>query len=784
MKINTVEIYEYAQPEEPLLRLSSGVRNRVNFAVKVVLSKGVDTRVGYAEGLIPSKSGLGFPNRAKILLHEVSDKIEGSDAAAINEEKIERISEEVVVAKELRKSFLGKTDRMLEGFKEAVVETVSTAVLRAKENIDPAEYAILGGKKSQDNSDLVSGIQVVSYKEPIARSFLPLNYNIDEGDKVNLLVKFSCDQGGEASGFYAEGLVPSLSGRGFPERAKLLLDEVYSQLTSQVNLIAASPLPKVELRFLVEKAADGLNLQKVDKDGNPKQDRLLKGYINTTIQVFNEALSRLKADEPVGQYLDLSHTAEVRGGDINKLVAFYEHMLPTVKEYQCYPEMPWPTFEGRKPCIYEDVPYLRPLGGNGSKGHMLERQALAYGLQTIRYSKGAFVASDKNNHQINFKWSRSPISSNVSLALTTHKEATRARLRRKGVPVPRGRLFKNGDYKSGIEFAERIGYPVVCKPATGVRGIGVFANIQSPSHLNKAFEMYKDSQLGGDDFIIEKHIPGKDYRIVVLNGKVLAAILREPASVVGDGKHNIAELVMHKNMFRRENPHLWARPIKCNDALLFQLERLGRSFTDIPNEGETVILGNSCSLSQGGDSVDVLDEMHPSIIQASEASVEAIPGLEYCGVDFLLEDHTKPLSEQTAGICELNAHAAIGNCEYPFFGSPREVARNFLKRCAELKSVDISEQPAKELSLKIKVRGKVTGVGYRKWFAAKAEEFGLHGWVQNVHSREVEAVIYGPTIPASALAAAAVLGPANALPTSVRTTHVAKPETNIFEIRG
>jgi D-alanine-D-alanine ligase-like ATP-grasp enzyme/acylphosphatase len=780
MNMNSVEICEYEKVEAPLLKSRDSYQEEVNFAIKFSLPG--SKAAGYAEGLMPSKSGLGFPNRGKALLYETANRIKKLDSSRLSKSDIESVCETVIEDKKLRKSLFGKPDKMLDGFKSAVVNTLSDAALRAKMSENPSGYLLKTGQQGEVESSKVSGIQVVSYKEPVARSFASYE-EADQNKNVNVMVKLAGSGESTLAGYYAEGYMPSLSGRGFPQRAKLLLDEAYAQLVSSIDTVVASPLPKVELTLLVEKIADTLDLQKRDQEGNLTKDNFLQGYKKAVVQVFFEAVERFKLGSRTSEYLVLSHSPNVRGGEINKLVAFYEHMLPVVKEYKCYPEMPWPTFEGRKPCLYDDVPYLRPLGGNGSKGHMLERQALAYGLQTIRYSKGAFVASDKKKHEINFKWSRSPISSNVSLSLTTHKEATRARLRRKGVPVPRGRLFKNGDYESGIEFAERIGYPVVCKPATGVRGIGVFANIQSLSHLNKAFEMYKDSQLGGDDFIIEKHIPGKDYRIVVLNGKVLAAILREPASVVGDGKHNIAELVMHKNMFRRENPHLWARPIKCNDALLFQLERIGKRFTDIPKEGETVILGNSCSLSQGGDSVDVLDEMHPSIIEASEASVKAIPGLEYCGVDFLLEDHTKPLSEQIAGICELNAHAAIGNCEYPFFGTPREVARNFLKRCAELKSVEISPQPAKELSLKIKVRGKVTGVGYRKWFAAKAEEFGLQGWVRNASSREVEAVIYGPTIPASALAAAAVLGPAKAIPTSVRTSHVAKPENNTFEIR-
>src|SRR5699024_515416 len=82
----------------------------------------------------------------------------------------------------------------------------------------------------------------------------------------------------------------------------------------------------------------------------------------------------------------------------------------------------------RQPNVYSEVPYLHPLGPNGTKRHMMERQALALGMSTVRFSKGAFLASDSVHGPLLFKWSRSPLSTASSLALCTHKEATRLRL--------------------------------------------------------------------------------------------------------------------------------------------------------------------------------------------------------------------------------------------------------------------------------------------------------------------------------------------------------------------
>src|SRR5699024_11011534 len=135
-----------------------------------------------------------------------------------------------------------------------------------------------------------------------------------------------------------------------------------------------------------------------------------------------------------------------------------------------------------------------------------------------------------------------------------HKEGTRMQLQRAGLPVPQGRTFSNGDFSTAKLFAERIGYPVVVKPAMGVRGIGVVAGIQNEGELDAAFDILASSKLGKQDFIVEKHINGRDYRIVVVGDQVIAAIQREPASVFGNGESTVAELLLNKNIARKRNP--------------------------------------------------------------------------------------------------------------------------------------------------------------------------------------------------------------------------------------
>lgn len=477
------------------------------------------------------------------------------------------------------------------------------------------------------------------------------------------------------------------------------------------------------------------------------------------------------------------HQGAEKGTAGHGLQLSYEAIVGDVREMTTYPTAPQPTYEGRPAAVYDDVDHLHPLGPNGSKGHLLERQALAMGLSTTRYSKGAFRAGDDEQSPLIFKWSRNPLSSAASLALCTHKEGTRMQLQRAGVPVPQGKTFSSGDFSTAKKFAQRIGFPVVVKPAMGVRGIGVVAGIQDESELDAAFEIMASSKLGNQDFIVEKHVNGRDYRIVVVGDEVIAAIQREPASVFGDGESTVAELLLNKNIARKRNPHLWARPAKYDAAAQHELQKAGMTLSSVPAAGERVLLANTCSLSQGGDSIDVLDEMHPSIIEACRKTVNSIPQLEYCGVDFLLEDHTKPLDEQDAGICELNAHAAIGNCEYPMFGEGRPVAETLMRACIEHYGLKAAEKPAHEVALHLTIRGKVTGVGYRRWLKRRARSSGVHGWVQNIDRKTVEAVLVGETVAATAVAAATILGPKAAIPTSYTARHIDRPELTDFTIK-
>jgi len=498
--------------------------------------------------------------------------------------------------------------------------------------------------------------------------------------------------------------------------------------------------------------------------------RILHKSLAELLDVFARALRRL--------------VTEAVSDETDNCFGQYPEQWPNSIQYSCcFPEPPLPVLHGMEANIFSDAAFLQFHPKDATKGHLLEREALAFGLSVLRLPSGSFIAYDGKGKRLNFKWSRSPVSSAVALALCSHKDATRARLRRCGLPVPRGRIFAGGDYEQAASYAAHIGYPVVLKPAAGLRGIGVVSDIKNEKELRAAFKLLGQSELGFDDFILEQHVRGKDYRIVVVGTQVVSAIHREPASVVGDGLHTVLDLMLHKNKLRSLNPHLRRRLIHLDEAAFYKLDQAGLTLQSVPAKDQLVQLANSNNISRGGDSIEAVDELHPSIAEAAIRAVEAIPGLGFCGLDLLLEDHTKPFDQQTAAFIELNAHGAIGTGQYPVWGAPRNVAQKLLLYSAEKEGLEVNDTPAANLSLKLTIRGRV-GLAYPRWLSSKAREFGLTGWVARKDGTTVEAILEGETAPVAALVNAAVRGPGGSVPYWVMAEHVPCKAFREFAMKG
>jgi cyanophycin synthetase len=260
-------------------------------------------------------------------------------------------------------------------------------------------------------------------------------------------------------------------------------------------------------------------------------------------------------------------------------------------------------------------------------------------------------------------------TSHIGVEIAGDKDTTKSILEFHGVPVPSGDTCRNID--DAIEIANDIGWPVVVKPLDASQGRGIVTNIRSEDELRAAFE---DAQKHRTTVVVERHLEGGDFRLLVINKKFVAAAQRVPAHVIGDGVKTIAELVEITNTDpRRGESHekvLTRIQIDCMSERL--LQRRGMTADSVPKAGEIVYLKTTANLSTGGTAIDVTDRVHPANIELAER-IACLVDLDIAGIDVVAPSVETPIDENGGGIVEVNAAPGFRMHLAPTEGEPRPV---------------------------------------------------------------------------------------------------------------
>ena len=407
--------------------------------------------------------------------------------------------------------------------------------------------------------------------------------------------------------------------------------------------------------------------------------------------------------------------------------------------------------EGREANRY-DLSIYKGLPTVGPASQQLQKVAMAFGLRTLRTARDDFSAWDHTGSRISFAVSFSEETSPVSGVITENKQLTRQFLQAAQAAVPKGRTFRMHEIDAAISYAEELGYPVVVKPLAGKSGAGVVAGITDGTGVQWAVGQILELQGAAGRFIVEDHIEGQDYRVYVAFDEVLSVILRRPASVIGDGVRTVSQLVESKNAIRKHNPHTRTRLIRSGVTTDYQLAKQRLGWDSIPESGREVRLAAAANISQGGDSVEVLPETHPTIISAAIKAAKAIPALNQAGVDFLLVDHRKSLDEQAGGICEINTAPALMANQAPVFGQVQPVAQRIVRAASKANGLTISKHRPTARVL-VRAAGSRDPDELAEWLVRHARRLELRGRIRGVGVRNVRAIISGPVDKVSALVA-------------------------------
>jgi cyanophycin synthetase len=325
------------------------------------------------------------------------------------------------------------------------------------------------------------------------------------------------------------------------------------------------------------------------------------------------------------------------------------------------------------------LPLLRASlrrGALGPSTQALVDAARRRGIPAVRLNDQSLIQLGQGANQRRLRASVTDRTGLVAAELAGDKAQAKALLDAIGCPIARGVVIRTAD--EAVAAAARLKSPLVVKPLDGNHGRGVTTGLADEPAIRSAFDL---AAAHSRRVILEEQLPGRDHRILVVDGKVVAVAERVPAHVIGDGARSVAALVEAVNADpRRGDGHENVlTKIRIDDAAARDiLARQGLGADSVPEPGRFVALRTTANLSSGGTAVDRTDEIHPDNAAIARRAALAV-GLDVAGIDLLAPDITRSVRETGGGIVEVNAAPGLRMHLDPSEGQARDVAGPILR---------------------------------------------------------------------------------------------------------
>ncbi len=367
-----------------------------------------------------------------------------------------------------------------------------------------------------------------------------------------------------------------------------------------------------------------------------------------------EALVRVLAERYAARgraYLDLSVLHDNTGAiALYRKLGFRQVSAVVVKRKN---SINAPLFVGGPPGLGDLNPYARILADEAlRRGVRVEVTDVASG--EMRLSLGG--------RSVLTRESLSELTTAVAMSRCDDKRVTRRVLQGAGVRVARGAEVPGGDLTAALALLEEVGQ-VVVKPARGEQGRGITVGVQDPAALRRAVDV---ALRHCPDVLVEELVAGEDLRVVVIDHEVVAAAVRRPAEVVGDGHRDVTALVRETSR-RRERATGGESRIPLDEVTAEVVAESGYAMGDVPPSGERLRVRRTANLHTGGTIEDVTARLHPDVAEAAIRASRAID-IPVTGLDFIVPDVDGP--EHV--FIEANERPGLANHE------PRPTAQRFV----------------------------------------------------------------------------------------------------------
>ncbi|MFD2247366.1 cyanophycin synthetase [Pontibacter ruber] len=328
---------------------------------------------------------------------------------------------------------------------------------------------------------------------------------------------------------------------------------------------------------------------------------------------------------------------------------------------------------GKKVSVVQDIAKLHQIREDeyfGPSTEAIVSEAVSRNIPYINDVKRGLIQLGYGVNQKHIQAAMSSRTSCFAVEIAGDKNATKMILEDAGIPVPQGMIVHNVDELE--EAVDRIGFPIVVKPLNANQGKGASINVQSWKEATRGLA---DAQRFSQAVMVEQFIEGADYRLLVIDGKFIAAAKRTPAMVTGDGISTIQQLIQDVNKDpRRGIGHEKALThIKVDKNTRSILREKDLTLKSVLPAGEVLYLKSTANLSTGGTATDVTDQVHPYNVLMAER-IAGIIGLDICGVDVMTSDIAIPLPETRGAVIEVNAAPGLRMHISPTEGLPRNVA--------------------------------------------------------------------------------------------------------------